>query len=90
MQTPAEQCIATYNEFPTWKSRHPGRKLDNGENKGSADPPFEKKEERRKKNRHGIVVEEMALRPLNSRLLSSQPRNSAYFQLNLLIIAPPL
>lgn len=49
MQTLAEQCIATYNEFPTWKSRHPGRKLDNGENKGSADPPFEKKEERRKK-----------------------------------------
>lgn len=49
-----------------------------------------KREERRKKNRHGIVVEEMALRPLNSRLLSSQPRNSAYFQLNLLIIAPPL
>lgn len=52
--------------------------------------PFETKREERRKNRHGIVVEEMALRPVNSRLLSSQPRNSAYFQLNLLIIAPPL
>lgn len=61
-----------------------GRKLDNGEDKGSSS------REERRKNRHGIVVEEMALRPLNSRLLSSQPRNSAYFQLNLLIIAPPL
>lgn len=37
-----------------------------------------KKKEERRKNRHGIVVEEMALRPLNSRLLSSQPRNSAF------------